>query len=534
MAQRTAWALPTRPPAAWVGARCAVALLAAVIACVLLSLLGLRSDGAPGVVVATAVGSSAALLTAYALLVQSTVTGDDRLGWVATGYVAVAPLLLLHGTTLGGPGRELDQLDRAAWLALLSLAVVPAWALTAGLAGRRPSTLWALLTTLAVAALAIVTVPDGLPRVVNDLQEPLTPLRLGFATLALLGALASAQWRHGADRGVRWTSCPCFWIWTGLVLTACSAAVQALETQRWSTSWWIGLTTQTVALVVPALGLSLLTSTGYRRQSRRWRHLVAEVGRLRAASLLLPVLSVTPEDQEGLPEPSEVRALIDNGRVRMALQPIVSLKDGAVVGYEALSRFGGRVPTDRGFRAASLCGLGDELERVALQAALALLPRLPDEVFLAVNVSPAALEDDTVQQLLDSVDLRRIVVEVTEHEAVADYGITRSVLERLRDRGARIAVDDMGADAASLRHVLMLQPDVIKLDTGLTREVDTSERQQNLIIALTDFAREVGAVVLAKGIETEEQLVALRKLGVPYGQGWHLGVPTLAAPAAGG
>jgi EAL domain-containing protein (putative c-di-GMP-specific phosphodiesterase class I) len=205
----------------------------------------------------------------------------------------------------------------------------------------------------------------------------------------------------------------------------------------------------------------------------------------------------------------------------------MSLDDQSVVGFEALSRFGGRVPTDRWFRGASRCGLGGELERLTLKAALGLLPGLAPDVFLAVNVSPAALEDATVIDLLHGSELSRVVVEVTEHEAVADYVVMRGVLDRLRARGARIAVDDTGAGFASLRHVLMLQPDVIKLDTSLSRDVHHSARQQQLVTALLTFDHEVGCVVLAEGIETEEPLDALRGLGVPLGQGWHLGVPTV-------
>jgi EAL domain-containing protein (putative c-di-GMP-specific phosphodiesterase class I) len=129
--------------------------------------------------------------------------------------------------------------------------------------------------------------------------------------------------------------------------------------------------------------------------------------------------------------------------------------------------------------------------------------------------------------LLDAVDLSRVVVEITEHEAVADYIVTRIALDRLRRAGARIAVDDTGAGFASLRHVLMLQPDVIKLDTSLTRGIETDKRQQDLVRAVTVFGAQVGAAVLAEGIETQGQLDQLRHIGVHLGQGWHLGVPVL-------
>jgi EAL domain-containing protein (putative c-di-GMP-specific phosphodiesterase class I) len=275
------------------------------------------------------------------------------------------------------------------------------------------------------------------------------------------------------------------------------------------------------------MAIGLRTGLGYGRQSRRWRQLEAEVKALRRGTRLLPGRSVTPEEDEGLPSKAEVGAILDAAAVRVALQPVIELVSGMTVGSEALSRFGGRVPTDRWFKAANKHGHGDELERLCLSSALALLPSLPPEQFLAVNISPAALADPGVLSLLDGAELSRVVVEITEHEAVEDYAVTRIVLGRLRAMGARIAVDDTGAGFASLRHVLMLQPDVIKLDLSLTRDVDVDRRQQALVRAVTAFSAQVGATVLAEGVETQAQLDTLREIGVQLGQGWHLGVPVL-------
>ena len=124
--------------------------------------------------------------------------------------------------------------------------------------------------------------------------------------------------------------------------------------------------------------------------------------------------------------------------------------------------------------------------------------------------------------------LSRVVVEITGHEAVSDDDFARRTLGALRSRRARIAVDDTGAGFASLRHVLMLQPDLIKLDTSLTRGIERDEKQQALVRAVTVFAAQVGADVLAEGIEEQAQLDAVLAIGVRYGQGWHLGVPVIA------
>jgi EAL domain-containing protein (putative c-di-GMP-specific phosphodiesterase class I) len=313
----------------------------------------------------------------------------------------------------------------------------------------------------------------------------------------------------------------------GQALAAGAACLHVLADARRDDLWWAALAAEDVALAVPALALGLRTGMGYGRQSRRWRLLEAEVKALRRGTRLLPGRSVTPEDDEGLPAEAEVRTILEAGAVRVALQPVIALSSGAVVGSEALSRFGGRVPTDRWFKAASKYGCGDELERLCLRSALSLLPTMPATHFLAVNISPAALADAGVLKLLEAAELRRVVVEITEHEAVENYAVTRVVLGQLRAAGARIAVDDTGAGFASLRHVLMLQPDVIKLDLSLTRDVDVDRRQQALVRAVTAFAAQVGATVLAEGVETQAQLDTLRDIGVHLGQGWHLGVPVL-------
>jgi EAL domain-containing protein (putative c-di-GMP-specific phosphodiesterase class I) len=520
--RRTGWALPPQPPEHWVGSRWAVALVVALVTAAgipALRLLDDRSTQALQLAALHAVAACAALVTAYVLMIQSSVTGDVRLRWVGAGYAAVWPVVLLRAAELESAG----DVQRAPPLGLLWLLMVPLFVLTSRDARHWLTAVLVPLLAAAGAAVALVVLPD-LPDLLTAEQDRTSELRAITLLLALVAALAALWWARSSGRrtGGTW-----HWVTLGLALTALAGVVLSLGARRYDGVWWAGQHLLALALLAPALGLSLISAAGYRRQSRRWRQLVTEVADLRAASPLLPGLSVSPEDDEGLPSERDVRTLIDAGMVKVALQPVVQLDDGSVVGFEALSRFGGRVPTDRWFRAASRYGLGGELERLTLANALALLPSLQPDAFLAVNVSPAALEDAQVLALLHDSDLTRVVVEVTEHEAVGDYVEMRVVLDALRRSGARIAVDDTGAGFASLRHVLMLQPDVVKLDTSLSRAVHYDERQQKLVTALLVFAREVGSVVLAEGIETEEQLDALRALGMPLGQGWHLGVPTI-------
>jgi EAL domain-containing protein (putative c-di-GMP-specific phosphodiesterase class I) len=127
--------------------------------------------------------------------------------------------------------------------------------------------------------------------------------------------------------------------------------------------------------------------------------------------------------------------------------------------------------------------------------------------------------------LADDPACSRLVFELTEHEAVDDYGPIRDRMEPLLRAGARIAVDDTGAGYASLRHILLLQPQIIKLDRSLTHGVDHDPARRALASSLVSFAHDVGAEVIAEGIETVEELATLERLGAHWAQGFHIARP---------
>jgi diguanylate cyclase (GGDEF)-like protein len=208
-----------------------------------------------------------------------------------------------------------------------------------------------------------------------------------------------------------------------------------------------------------------------------------------------------------------------------AFQPVVSLATGRVVGYEALARFPGtpnRSP-EVWFAQAHGCGLGAQLEAKAIAAAMEPLGQ-PLETHLAVNASPSALSSDPVRNVLAG-DLTGIVVEITEHEFVADDGILADAVADLRRRGAKIAIDDAGAGHAGLRQLMRVRPDIVKLDRGLTHNIHTDPALMALVESFVRFARDVGATVCAEGIESLDELTALADLDVEWGQGWALGRP---------
>ena len=123
-----------------------------------------------------------------------------------------------------------------------------------------------------------------------------------------------------------------------------------------------------------------------------------------------------------------------------------------------------------------------------------------------------------------------MVVKGTEHSEVADYAALHTALAPLRGR-ARIAIDDVGAGYSGLRHIVDMKPDLLKLDMGLTRDIDRDEARHALAQALVAFAGRIGAEIVAEGIETPEEAATLKALGVCYGQGWHFSRPMPAVAA---
>lgn len=223
----------------------------------------------------------------------------------------------------------------------------------------------------------------------------------------------------------------------------------------------------------------------------------------------------------------DIRRSFGRAPARTLLQPVVNLATSEVAGYEALSDISTRDvrSADSWFRDAAVLGLGEEFELVLLSLALEELSTLPANVFLSVNVSPHTILSSQLPALLRDVDGERLVLELTEHAPVDDYAALNTALGRLRRRGIRLAVDDAGAGFSSLNHILLIRPDIVKLDVSLIRDVDSDVARRSLVSGLRHFTSEIGADCIAEGVETDGQARALRELGVGFGQGWHLGPP---------
>lgn len=219
-----------------------------------------------------------------------------------------------------------------------------------------------------------------------------------------------------------------------------------------------------------------------------------------------------------------VAQAIRDDAITAVVQPVVQLDDGVTVGYEALARIGDRAEGPaRWLDRATDAGLRVELELACLRAAVRLGPP-PDDTLLFVNVSPMTLADERVDDIC--ADLAgNLVVEITERDHVDDYAALRRWRETWRGRGVSLAVDDTGAGHATLRHVLELEPDYVKLDRELVAHLDQYRPRWALIAALRVFADEVGAIVVAEGVERPEEVRSLINAGVHLAQGFVLGRP---------
>jgi PAS domain S-box-containing protein len=286
---------------------------------------------------------------------------------------------------------------------------------------------------------------------------------------------------------------------------------------------------------------SIRSATGWSDLELRWRRsdgsyvelqgsgipILAEDGRVigfRGTRRIAPS-STSPADAADAR--ARVQGVLVERALEVALQPIIDVTRGRWVGVEALARFrDGRSP-DVWLAEAHSVGFGLSLELLAAEVALEVQDVLPADISLCINVSPEVLVSPTFTASLTrgGHDLRRLILEITEHELVRDYDAINAALLPLRERGLRLSVDDTGAGYASFTHVLRLQPDIIKLDRSLLSGIHDDRARRALVTALVLLALELDAEIVAEGVETEAELFAILDLGIDLAQGYHLARP---------
>jgi EAL domain-containing protein (putative c-di-GMP-specific phosphodiesterase class I) len=214
-------------------------------------------------------------------------------------------------------------------------------------------------------------------------------------------------------------------------------------------------------------------------------------------------------------------------RFHPVFQPVYSLEDGHLIAVEALTRFDVEPcsPPDVWFARAERAGLGDAFELAAIAAAIAASEPLPADITLTVNCSPHTLRTPELLALVAARAPRRLIIEVTEHAVVDDYAGLTAAVEELRHHDVGLAVDDAGAGFASLRHVVRLDPELIKLDLSLTQNLRGDPLREALADCLIAFARRTGSRLVAEGIEHPADLTTWVDLGADAVQGFLLGEP---------
>lgn len=236
----------------------------------------------------------------------------------------------------------------------------------------------------------------------------------------------------------------------------------------------------------------------------------------------------------------------EQSRFYSLYQPIVDLGTGAVVGHEALLRGSGpdgEIPPGHLFGAAAEAGWTHVLDRVGRTSALTGARGWLGEDLLFINFLPTSIYRPevclrTTERAAEVAGLRmeQLVFEVTETEPIHDVGHLSDVFAYYRDRGCKVALDDLGSGYSSLNLLVRLRPDVVKLDKEIVQALPHPAAAA-VVSAAVEITRSYGGTVLAECVETEEQAAAARDLGVELGQGWHFGRPVrrqVASPPSAG
>ncbi|EAQ05979.1 putative diguanylate phosphodiesterase (EAL domain) with GAF sensor [Yoonia vestfoldensis SKA53] len=219
--------------------------------------------------------------------------------------------------------------------------------------------------------------------------------------------------------------------------------------------------------------------------------------------------------------------IISDRSFQNVYQSIVDLTTGKNVGLEALTRFEDVlfVSPDSVFREAERCGLKSELEIAVLHEPIKRTHEMSGDCYVSINVSPVTVATKAFKDLVATAATDHLVIELNEADTVDSYFALNDHLNRIRELGISLAIDDVGSGYANFRHILELSPEILKLDISLIRDIDTNRKKQALAAAITAYADEFGSKIIAEGVETEAELQILRKLGISLIQGYLLSKP---------
>lgn len=236
---------------------------------------------------------------------------------------------------------------------------------------------------------------------------------------------------------------------------------------------------------------------------------------------------------------TSIDMIIKEEKIHPVYQPIVSLRDGKIFGYEALSRIDqkgqNRSPhfsIEHMFQTAVQSGQLWDLERLCRKKALEGARDIPSGKKLFLNVSPMVVHDQQFKsgftnQYLNKYGIRAtdVIFELTEHMAIKDMDSFKATLNHYRRQGYETALDDVGSGESGLNTLLDLSPTYLKLDMHIIRDIEKHHMKRALVKSFVQFANTSNITLIAEGIETEQELAVLINLGVEYGQGFYLGKP---------
>lgn len=227
--------------------------------------------------------------------------------------------------------------------------------------------------------------------------------------------------------------------------------------------------------------------------------------------------------------------ILEGQHITPVYQPIVSLIDGQIYGYEALSRISAKeleMDIEQMFKIADKLNKSWELETLCRTKALEHSINLKEGKKLFLNVNSNIIHDKNFREGFTKssltaygLDSGNVIFEITERVAVVDNNAFLTSINHYKSQNYGIAIDDFGAGYSGLNIIASVRPDFIKLDMNLVRNIDKDEIKQLVCKAMVDFGRNAGIQLIAEGIETEEELKTLIKLNVNLGQGYFLGYP---------
>jgi EAL domain-containing protein (putative c-di-GMP-specific phosphodiesterase class I) len=238
----------------------------------------------------------------------------------------------------------------------------------------------------------------------------------------------------------------------------------------------------------------------------------------------------------------EVISALEAGRMRLALQPMISSRSGKAEIYECLLRMerpsGELVSAGEFIEVAEQLGLSRLIDKRTLEMAVELLKKHPD-LTLSVNVSSlTANEPDWLATLrrLTAGDLtltHRLIVEITETSVIIDMDLMKSFVDTLREMGCRIAIDDFGAGYTSFKNLKALKVDIVKIDGAFVRDLMANKADQAFIRTMVELARSFELETVAEWVGDEPSVQFLSQAGIDYLQGFHFGMPIAAEQFSG-